>query len=75
MAQMTQEEMVLDYMKEYGSITSWEAFAELGITRLSAKIFELRKEYDISDETISKVNRYGAKVHFKKYFIKGKLGE
>lgn len=70
---LSQKEIVLKYMQDFGSITTWEAFAELGITRLSAKIYELRKEWDIDDETIYTTNRYGAKVHYKRYFIKGKL--
>lgn len=41
---MTQSEQILNYMKEYGSITSMEAFSRLGITRLSARIYDLRKE-------------------------------
>ena len=40
---MTQNEMVLDFIKKAGSITAKEAFTELGITRLSARIFDLRK--------------------------------
>ena len=39
---MTQNQMVLAYMKEHGSISSMEAFSELRITRLSGRIFELR---------------------------------
>lgn len=70
---MTQEEMVLQYMQDFGSITTWDAFRDLGITRLSAKIFNLRaKLIDIDDEVISSTNRYGEKVHFKKYFLRGK---
>ena len=41
---MTQCEQVLDYIKANGSITSMEAFSKLGITRLSARIYDLRKE-------------------------------
>ena len=40
---MTQNEQVLDYIKSNGSITSMEAFKKLGITRLSARIYDLRK--------------------------------
>lgn len=39
---MTQERAVLKYMQDFGGITSFEAFTELGITRISARIFELR---------------------------------
>ena len=48
---MTQEDKVLQYMQDFGSITTWDAFTDLGITRLSAKIFNLRaKLIDIDDE-------------------------
>ena len=40
----TQKEAVLKYMQEHGSITTHEAIYELGVTRLSAKIFELKKD-------------------------------
>jgi hypothetical protein len=65
------KERVLNYMKEHGSITTWEAFVRLGCTRLSEYIRQLRLEYTITDENIKKVNRYGETVYFKKY----KLGE
>ena len=45
---LTQEEIVLRLLREYGSITSMSAFRFYDITRLSAKIYNLRKEgYDI----------------------------
>ena len=44
----TQQDMVLDYMKKHGAISSLEAFNELCITRLSAVIWLLRRKgYDI----------------------------
>ena len=39
----TQCEKVLQYMKQNGSITSMEAFSKLRITRLSARIYDLRQ--------------------------------
>lgn len=70
---MTQEQMVLKHLKDYGSITSWEAIMEYGITRLSAKIYNLRKDgYKISNETITKKNRYGKFTHFNKYKLEDK---
>lgn len=65
------KERVLNYIKEHGSITTWEAFERLGCTRLSEYIRQLRLEYTITDENVKKVNRYGETVYFKKY----KLGE
>lgn len=68
---MTQTDMVLDYLYEYGSITTWEAYSKLFITRLSAKIFDLKKlGYEFDEEWITKKNRYGRKVSFKKYILK-----
>ena len=70
---MTQEQMVLEYLKENGSITTWEAYSKLYITRLSAKIYDLKKLYGcrFSEEWITKKNRYGRIVKFKKYILEG----
>ena len=46
---------LLDYLKNYGSITSLEAIRDLGNTRLSATIFTLRKNGYIIDSEIIKV--------------------
>lgn len=70
MARTTQEERVLDYMKRFGSITTLDAFNDLGITRLSAKIFDLKKQgYDIVGETIKVKNRFGEEAYVKKYML------
>lgn len=61
---------VLNYIKQFGSITTYEAFVDLGCSRLSEYIRQLRKDYNITDEWISATNRYGEKVEYKKYFIK-----
>lgn len=68
---MTQEERVLRHLKDFESITSWEAIMEYGITRISARIFTLRqKGYNIKSETINAKNRYDEHTHFTKYYIK-----
>ena len=41
---MTQCEKVLEYMKANGSITTFECFEKLHITRLSARIKDLRDQ-------------------------------
>lgn len=65
---MTQKEAVLKYIKDFGSITSFQAFVDLGVTRLSAKIFELKQDgYMFDWETKIGVNRYGNPMHYKKY--------
>ena len=67
---MSLRKIVLRHLKEYKTITSFEAFTEYGATRLSAIIFDLRKKYDITDEWIEKTNRFGDVVRFKRYIYR-----
>lgn len=62
-------ERVLKYIRDFGSITTFEEFTELGCTRLSEYIRQLRLEYNIEDEWISTTNRYGEKVQYKRYWL------
>ena len=39
---MTQNEMLLHHMREHGSITTMEAFSLYGVTRISARVWEMR---------------------------------
>ena len=41
---MTQQEQILKYIDEHGSITPMEAFRKLGITKLATRISELQAE-------------------------------
>ena len=67
---ITQEQRTLEYMKKFGGITSKEAFNDLGITRLSAKIYNLKRQgYVIVDEIKQSKNRFGEITHFKKYML------
>lgn len=66
----TNKQRVLEYMKDFGSISSIEAFKDLGNTRLSASIFELKKDgYNIKSKTECGVNRYGEKTHYSRYSL------
>lgn len=71
---MTQNEMILEYLNEFGSITTYESYAELFITRLSARIWDLKHKYncEFDEEWITKKNRYGKTCSFKKYILKKK---
>lgn len=71
---MTQNEMILKYLEEKGSITAYESYAELFITRLSARIFDLKKKYglEFEEQWVTKKNRYGKTCSFKKYILKDK---
>lgn len=70
MAKMTQKQRVLQYMLDFDSITSLDAFRELGVTRLADVIFKLKKDnYAIITRTEKSMNRYGEPVYFARYSI------
>lgn len=64
------EQRVFEYMLEFNSITSLEAFVDLGETRLSGCIYQLKKKgVHISTQFINVHNRYGEERKVKQYFI------
>ena len=71
---MTQNEMIIKYLNEHGSITTYESYSKLFITRLSARIYEIKHKYgiDIDEEWVTKKNIYGKIYSFKKYILKRK---
>lgn len=74
---MTQNEMIIKYLNEYGSITTYESYSKLFITRLSARIFDIKHKYGIEfeEEWVTKKNIYGKPCSFKKYILKRKEEE
>lgn len=70
----TQCEKIIKYISTFGSITAFEAFIDLGITQLAARIFELKRDgYEFETEMRKATNRYGEVVHFKAYKLKEQL--
>lgn len=68
---MTQTQMILRYMQENGAITQWEAFKEIGCSRLAARVKDLKRAgYPITKVMETTRNRYGKKVSFAKYSLK-----
>ena len=63
------KQRVIDYINEFGSITTFQAFTDLGCTRLSEYIRQIREERKVLDETITTKNRYGEKVWYKKFYF------
>ena len=61
---------VLEYIERFGSINTFQAFMDLGCTRLSEYIRQLKLEYNIQDEWLEGINRFGEKIKYKNYFIK-----
>lgn len=60
---------VIEYMREFGSITTRDAFIDLGCTRLSEYIRQARMTLNIKDKWEKATNRYGEKVEYKRYWI------
>lgn len=68
----TQNERILDYIAQNGSITQLEALNELGVMRLASRISDLKRQgYNIISKTESVKNRYGEKCSIKRYSIGG----
>jgi hypothetical protein len=62
--------MVLKHMQEEGPITTLKAFTEHGITRLSAKIYAIKKKgHDVKSRYITVPTRYGTEARVKEYWI------
>ena len=73
---MTQKERVLKYINDFGYITSWQAYQDLGIMQLGARIDGLQKEgYKFKKEPEMKKNRYGEPVRFIKYSLEDMIEE
>lgn len=65
---MKQTDRILKYLGDFGSITSFQAYTDLGITQLGARIDDLQKDgYSFKKTTKKAKNRYGDPVHFTEY--------
>ena len=66
----TQQDRILDYIKEFGSITSLDAYRDLGITKLTTRISEMRRDgIKINGKSETTKNRFGEKCHFYRYTL------
>ena len=72
---MSQNEMILRHLQEFGKITPMEAIENYGCMRLSARISELREKgmragFDIETKMVKSKNRFGADVSYAEYNYK-----
>lgn len=66
----TQNERILDYIAEFGSITQLEALRDLGVMRLASRISDLkRKGYTVISTKEAVKNRYGEVSYIKRYSL------
>lgn len=65
---MSQKRRIYDYLVRFGSITQAQAFEDIGVSRLAARIADLRNDgVQIGSEWVKKTNRYGEPVMIKRY--------
>ena len=61
---------VLQYMRDFGSITQLQALQDIGCMRLASRISDLRYQgYAIGRRMKTSKNRYGESVSFAAYYL------
>lgn len=69
---ITQCDRILKYIHDFGFITSWQAYQDLGITQLGARLRNLEDNgYSFSTKTVQTKNRYGDNTHYTEYRLAG----
>lgn len=67
----TQCEKIINYINEFGSITTLEAFVDLGCTRLASRICDLKEQgYVFEKKYETGKNRFGENVSYIRYRLK-----
>lgn len=68
---MSKTRAVLQWLQTGAGISSMDAIKNFGATRLSAIIFNLRKQgYDIETVTCKGTDRFGNKMQFARYYLR-----
>lgn len=66
----TQNERILEYIEEFGSITQLDALKDLGVMRLASRISDMRRMgIPIVSKVETVVNRFGEKTYIKRYSL------
>lgn len=73
---MNQCELIVRYIREHGSITTHEAFFDLGVSRLASRIHDLTEAgYSFKKESVRVRTRYGDITTVTRYRFKGEEDE
>ena len=71
MAKAKQIDRVLEYIREFGSITQLEALQDLGVMRLASRMSDLKRlGYNVEGRIEAVNNRYGEKCYIKRYTVR-----
>jgi len=73
----THKERILNHLQTIGPITPWRALKDYGNTRLSATIFDIKKDikegklqgFNIKTEMVEGTNRFGDKIRYALYTL------
>lgn len=68
---MNQQDRVLNYLKQNGSINPLVSLMELSVYRLSDVIFKLRENHNIDTKMTKSTNRFNEPVSYATYIYKG----
>ena len=72
MSKSTQNERIIAYLREEGSITQLDALKDLVVMRLASRISDLRKQgYPIVSKVETVKNRFEETCHIKRYSLGG----
>ena len=66
-----QEYRVVDYILQYGSITTLDAFRDLGITKLATVVSNMKSKYGLKfyQHLDYNMNRFGEICHYMRYWL------
>ena len=72
----TQNERIIKYIEQFGSITQLEALRDLGVMRLASRISDLKRlGYPITSKTETVKNRFNENVSIKRYSFEREVAE
>lgn len=67
----SQNERIISYMKQFGSITQLDALKDLGVMRLASRISDMKSMgVPIVSTVETVVNLFGEKTYIKRYSLK-----
>lgn len=67
---MTQRERILEHLANGNTITSLQAYDQLGVTQLAARVYELRDAgHCIRTNQIKVTNRFGEECSVSEYYL------
>ena len=71
----SQCERIIKYIRDFGSITTWQAMEDLGVARLASRIYDLKEQgYEFKKNRVKTKNRYGERTYYDEYMLVAENG-